>query len=226
MFSISQRLRLPAICALCNQYHPGSLAVCRPCHSYLTPIAPACYHCASSLPDDGFLICGQCCKQKPAIDNLIAACQYEEPLRGLLHEFKYHEGLYLGSFLANLILDALPPNLDKTQCLIPIPMHPKRLRQRGFNQSAELTKQLSRTLSIPYSLYDCMKTTNTAPQASLNAEQRRKNLTHAFNSNPLPYEHVTLIDDLVTTGSTINELAKILKKNGVSRVDAWCCART
>jgi ComF family protein len=225
MMSISQRLRLSAICALCNQYHSGSLAVCEPCHSYLAPNGPACCHCALELPDDAFLICGHCCKKKPAIDQAIAACRFEEPLRSLLHDFKYHEGLYLSSFLANLIVNALPPSLDKTQCLIPVPMHPKRLRQRGFNQAAELAKQLSRMLSIPYSLYDCIKTLNTLPQASLNAEQRRKNLTHAFDSAPIPYEHVTLIDDLVTTGSTVNEIARVLKKNGVTRVDVWCCAR-
>jgi ComF family protein len=226
MASISQRLRLPAICSLCNQYHQGRLAICAECHQHLRPIGPACYHCAIPLPEGDFLICGYCCKNKPYVDQVIAPYHFEEPLRTLLHEFKYHEGLYLCSFLATLISNALPPEAPNTQCLIPVPMHPKRLRQRGFNQAAELTKQLGRTLNLPYVLSHCKKTTNTVPQASLNADQRRKNLQNAFISEPLSYQHITLVDDLLTTGSTVNELANVLKKQGVAQVDVWCCART
>lgn len=223
--SIAQRLRLPAICALCNQYHHGRSAICTECQLHLIPVGPACYHCALPLPEGDFLVCGHCCKKKPYIDQAIAAYRFEEPLRTLLHEFKYHEGLYLCSFLTTLIVNALPEEATKTQCLIPVPMHPKRLQQRGFNQAAELTKQLGRLLKLPYDLTHCKKILNTAPQASLNAEQRQKNLRHAFHADPLPYQHITLVDDLLTTGSTVNELAKQLKKQGVNRVDVWCCAR-
>ncbi len=225
MASISQRLKLPAICSLCNQHHRGRLAICAACHQHLMPMGPACYHCAMPLPESDFLICGHCCKKKPSVDQAIAAYHFEEPLRTLLHEFKYHEGLYLCSFLATLILNAIPPMAKKTQCLIPVPMHPQRLRQRGFNQAAELTKQLGNALKLPYDLSHCKKIINTAPQASLNAEQRRKNLRQAFHAEPLPYQHITLVDDLLTTGSTVNELAKILKEQGVAQVDVWCCAR-
>ena len=225
MASISQRLRLPAICSLCNQYHRGRLAICVECLQHIKPIGPACYHCASPLPEGDFLICGHCCKNKPYVDQVIAAYHFEEPLRTLLHEFKYHEGLYLCSFLATLIANAIPPAAKNTQCLIPVPMHPKRLCQRGFNQAAELTKQLGHSLKLPYDLSLCKKITNTAPQASLNADQRRKNLQNAFSAGLLPYQHVTIVDDLLTTGSTVNELAKILKKQGVVQVDVWCCAR-
>ncbi len=226
MASISQRLRLPAICALCNQYHRGRLAICIECHEHLTPTGSACTHCALPLPEGHFLVCGHCAKKKPYVDEAIAAYRFEEPLRTLLHEFKYHEGLYLCSFLATLILQAIPAHALKTQCLIPIPMHPKRLRQRGFNQAAELAKQLSRTLKLPYDLSHCKKIINSVPQASLDASQRRHNLRDAFQVTPLPYQQVTLIDDLLTTGSTANELAKTLKKQGVIQVDLWCCART
>ena len=225
MVSISQWFQLPSICALCNQYHRGRLAVCAECLELLTPIGPACYHCALPLPDDDFLVCGHCCKKKPYFHHVIAAYRFEEPLRTLLHEFKYHDGLYLSSFLATLILNAIPTDAAKTQCLIPVPMHPKRLRQRGFNHAAELAKQLGRALKLPYKLSQCKKIINTVPQVSLNERQRQQNLRNAFLAEPLPYQHVTLIDDLLTTGSTANELAKILKKQGVARVDVWCCAR-
>ena len=105
-------------------------------------------------------------------------------------------------------------------------MHPKRLKQRGFNQAAILAKSLAYKLQIPYDLTSCKKIVNTAPQASMDGEQRQKNVRKAFHCNPLPYEHVMLIDDLLTTGCTANELALTLKKSGVKRVDIWCCART
>ena len=223
--SISQRLRLPAICSLCNQYHPGHHAICTACQDHFRLIGPACYHCALPLPASDFLVCGHCCKEKPAVDQVIAPYAFEEPLRTLLHEFKYQEGLYLGSFLTSLISQALPMTATETECLIPVPMHPKRLRQRGFNQAAELTKKLSRSLTIPYELNHCKKQINTTPQARLNKKERQKNLNQAFHAEPLPYQHITLIDDLLTTGSTVNELARVLKNQGVKRVDVWCCAR-
>lgn len=223
--SISQRIRLPAICILCNQYHQGLVAVCHACIELLSPIGTSCLHCALPLPETSFLVCGQCCKKKPTFDNTFSAYHFEEPLRSLLHEFKYHEGLYLSSFLATLILKALTPKALITECLIPVPLHPARLKQRGFNHAAELVKYLSRVLKIPCALSHCRKIINTAPQAELSAPDRRNNLCGAFYAKPLPYQHVTLVDDLLTTGSTVNELAKTLKEQGVHQVDVWTCAR-
>lgn len=224
-YSIAQRLRLPTICTLCNQYHRGTFAVCMPCHDLFIPLGPACIHCAQPLPDPTFLICGHCCKKKPAVDHTITGYVFKEPLRSLLHVFKYQEGLYLSTLFANLILNSLPESAMETECLIPVPMHRQRLRQRGFNQAAELVKHLGHRLKIPYDLSRCKKIINTAPQASLDAHQRRKNLRHAFSIPRLPYQHVTIVDDLITTGSTCNELAQIFKAQGIARVDVWCCAR-
>ena len=225
ILSITQRFRLPAICALCNQYHQGNLAVCTECQKYLTPIKYACKHCALPLLDNIFLICGHCIKNKPNVDLVIAANRFEEPLRSLIHEFKYNEGLYLSSFFTSLILQAIPTEAKTTECLIPVPLHHKRLRKRGFNQAALLTKQLGQALKLPYNLTYCTKIINTATQASLNAKHRKANLKNSFLVKSNKYKHVTLIDDLLTTGSTVNELAKTLKQQGVSRVDVWCCAR-
>lgn len=224
--SITQRLRLPSICTLCNQFHNGPLAVCSYCVSMITPIGPACEKCAYPLPEGSHLICGHCIKKPPHFDKTFIAYTFEEPLRGLLHQFKYHNGLYLCSFLCHLMLKAVEKNTHFGECLIPVPMHPKRLKQRGFNQAAVLTTSLAKQLKIPFDLYSCQKIINTAPQASLDGNQRQKNLLNAFSISPLPYQHIVLIDDLLTTGSTANELAASLKKSGVARVDVWCCART
>lgn len=223
--NLINKLKLPTTCALCNQYHNGTEAVCAPCKTFITPIGPACRYCALPLPDAHFLVCGHCLRKKPDVDTVITAYRFDESIRALMHEFKYREGLYLSPFLTSLLLDAKPQNYQ-TQCLIPIPLHPKRLFHRGFNQAALLANHLSHKLKLPCERYHCKKIINTSPQAGLNAKQRKTNLKNAFLSKPLPYQHVTLIDDLVTTGSTANELARTLKNQGVLQVDLWCCART
>ena len=228
MISITQwlkRKRLPRCCALCTLYHDGFDAVCDACHTFLTPITFACPYCAQPLPEGAFLTCGQCIRKKPYFDRAIAPYIFEEPLRTLMHEFKYKRGLYLNSFLSKLIINHLPTQALDTECLIPVPMHVEKLRQRGFNQAAELTKYIGRTLDIPYDLYSCTKIIKTPSQAGLNASERHRNLLNAFQTNTLPYKRVTLIDDLLTTGSTANELAKTLKRKGVEYVSVWCCAR-
>lgn len=224
--SITQLLRLPSVCVLCQQYHRGSFAVCQHCNDLFKRIDNACYYCALPLPDAKFLVCGDCSKKKPAIDHTITGYSFEEPLRTLVHEFKYHDAFYLRTFLAKLMLDALSEKIVTTQCLVPVPLHPKRLQQRGFNQAAELAKLLAKQLNIPCELALCKKIIHTPPQANLSGKQRRKNLHQAFQVKTNSYHHITLVDDLLTTGSTVNELASIFKQQGVIQVDVWCCART
>lgn len=191
----------------------------------MTPLGLCCQHCAYPLPQTDHLICGRCIKKKPYFDNAYISYQFEEPLRGLLHQFKYRQGLHLSSFLSYLMGMKLPINNSNPPCLIPIPMHPYKIKQRGFNQAAILAKRLAKQFKLPYDHKSCQKIINTAPQASLNGEQRQKNLRHSFQIKPIAYSHVILIDDLLTSGSTANELARMLKKSGVERVDICCCAR-
>lgn len=223
--SISQMFHLPSVCVVCRQYHREASAVCRECIPLLKQIGPACHYCAQPLPDSNFLICGRCTKSKPAFDQTLTLYRFEEPLRTLLHDYKYNGALFLRHFLAQLILDALPPTALQTQCLVPVPLHPKRLQQRGFNQAAEFAKLLAKRLNLPCELLLCQKIFNTASQMSLDGKTRRRNLRHAFEVQTSHYEHITLIDDLFTTGSTVNEIAKLFKQKGVKKVDVWCCAR-
>ncbi|MBA2650020.1 MAG: ComF family protein [Legionella sp.] len=191
----------------------------------MRPLGHNCQYCAYPLPQKEHLVCGLCIKNPPHFDYTYAAYPFEEPLRGLIHQFKYQKGLYLGSYLSHLMLQALPPNFTRPQCLLPVPMHAKRIQQRGFNQAAILTKLLAKQLALPYDLRSCKKIINTLPQASLDGEQRQKNLRKAFKSIQMPYQHIIIIDDLLTTGNTANELALSLKKSGVQTVGVWCCAR-
>ncbi|KTD57278.1 ComF family protein [Legionella shakespearei] len=226
IISITRSIRLPSICTLCNQFHKSTLAVCAECIQLMSRLGCRCVQCAYPLPDDGYLICGHCIKNPPHFDATFIAYSFEEPLRSLLHQFKYYNGLYLANLFCHLMVQAWDTDRPKPQCLIPVPMHPSRLKARGFNQAAILTKLLARKLSLPFDLTSCKKVINTAPQAGLDSEQRQKNLKGVFHTAPMTYEHVALVDDLLTTGSTANEIAFSLKNAGVKRVDVWCCART
>ena len=222
--SITHNLGLPSICILCNQFHKGALSLCNLCVDLLTPLNQACQHCAHPLPPTSHLLCGNCIKKPPHFDRAYVSYLYEEPLRSLIHQLKYYKKLHLASTLSYLMIRGLQ-EFDRPECLVPVPMHSKRIRQRGFNQSALLTKLIAKQLRLPYQLNCSQKISNTLPQAGLNSEQRRKNLRNTFKTVPLPYKHIMLIDDLLTTGSTANELAKAFKKTGIERVDICCCAR-
>jgi ComF family protein len=166
-----------------------------------------------------------CIKQKPYFDKAYIDYEYTEPLRSLLHQFKYANALYLAGFFSQLMFNSIHKMTPKPQCLIPVPMHPKRLKSRGFNQAVVLSKLLAKSLHIPYNLNCCKKIKNTSAQASLSQEERRKNLKSAFSVASLDYQHVLIVDDLLTTGSTVNEIAFLLKQCGVQRVDVCCPAR-
>lgn len=225
--SITQTMRLPSICVLCNQANPSPLAVCSECISLLPQLGPSCTHCANPLPDAFYPICGACIKKKPHFDLAAIAYSFEEPIRTLLHRFKYQNGLYLGPFLGQLIFNAKEQKkLPTPECLIPVPLHASKIKHRGFNQTLILTQFLAKRLHIPYDVKHCRKITNTLAQAHLDKIKRSGNIKKAFVVDKLPYRHIALVDDLLTTGSTLNELAKQLKKAGVCQVDIWCCART
>lgn len=223
--SIPQWWRMPAVCVLCRQYHRGVLAICQPCMDLLQPIRHSCNICRLPLIDEKRLLCAQCLNKKPSFNQVISHYLFEEPLRTLIHIFKYQETLGLAPFLLRLMLDAKPP-IYQPDCLVPVPMHSKKLKQRGFNQAVELTKRIAKHLDISYDLNLCKKTDNTEKQVSLSLKKRKLNLLKAFVANSNTYKHVTIIDDLLTTGSTANALALCLKETGVERVDVWCIART
>ena len=223
---IPHLLHLKTPCALCRRLHHGKFSVCTFCENALIPLGPACKHCATPLFETNLLVCGHCIKQKPPLDYVFAAYRFEEPLRTLLHDFKYREGLHLTKFLTSLMQTSLIDNTYQTECLIPIPAHKKRLQERGFNQAMVLAKHLAKHMQRPCLSSHIQKIIDTPSQAKLDAPARRRNLQNTFKLKTIPYKHVTLIDDLITTGSTANELAFQLKAQGVERVDLWCIAKT
>jgi len=224
-WSITQLLRFPAQCHLCNHYHKTNTALCEQCKAYLMPLEYACEQCAHPLPNHTYGLCGQCIKYQPVFDKVVAPYAFEEPLRSLVHAYKYKQALHLQAFMVELMLSKPPSDLYQTQCLIPMPIHKNRLKKRGFNQASLLAKGLSKHTKIPYKNNLASKIKDTPSQAELNQQERRRNLRDVFVVEDTDDKHVTIIDDLLTTGSSANELAKTLKKQGVNTVTVWCCAR-
>jgi len=219
--SIPHLLRLKTPCALCRRLHQGQYSVCSFCEQTLPRLGPACTHCATPLANTKLHLCNPCIKKKPALDQVFATYRFEEPLRTLLHDFKYRESLHLTQFLTHIM-----GKIPQTECLMPVPSHKKRLRKRGFNHAVILAQHLAKKIQRPCLTSHIKKIIDTPSQAKLDAPERRRNLQQAFRIKPVPYQHVTLVDDLITTGSTANELAFQLKAQGVARVDLWCIAKT
>ncbi|USE36975.1 ComF family protein [Endozoicomonas sp. SCSIO W0465] len=178
-------------------------------------------------------MCGQCLKQPPLFDHCLAPFLYQFPVNRILQLVKYQSRLELikpmATSLAELLMEYY---LDDQwpETMLPVPLHRKRLRERGYDQTLLLTKALkklliTKDLSIDQKLIK--RTIHSVPQQSLDATARQKNIRNAFTLSRKPkWHHVALVDDVVTTGATVSEITKLLKKSGVERVDIWSIART
>lgn len=146
---------------------------------------------------------------------------------GLVKQLKYAAKIDLAPLLGALMSTKLQTCVtDVPQCLIPVPLHPKRLMKRGFNQSMELARRVSRASGIKVDPWCVKRALDTPPQASLPASARRDNVRGAFAlSRHLNYRHVALIDDVITSAWTVHELTKLLIDAGVERIDVWVCCR-
>ena len=214
----------PVRCVLCDRATDRNRDLCSACLDDLPRLHQVCPGCGVAMPIKTHQPCGQCLISPPAFDSVWAPFSYEFPFDRLIQRFKFSDRLVYGRLLARLMLETRIPSLP--QLLIPVPLHPKRLRQRGFNQATELAVHLGRELGLPINRSQLQRTRNTPAQAGLDAAKRRANLRQAFDfKGRLEHQHVALVDDVMTTGSTAHRCAKKLKSAGASRVDIWVCAR-
>ncbi len=160
----------------------------------------------------------------PAFDITRALFRYEYPLRQMLQRYKYGELLALGNTFGHLLATSVKSLPD---LIIPMPLHRQRLRERGFNQSLEIAKIVAKQLQLALDGTACQRTKLSAPQASLPLKKRANNMKGAFHcERPLTGLRVALIDDVMTTGASLNALAKAVKKAGANHVECWVIART
>lgn len=147
-------------------------------------------------------------------------------MAALIRGLKFHQQLANARVLVQLMLPSLEALNDRPDLILPVPLHPERLRERGFNQSLELARHLGKTLNIPVDTKSCERIKATLPQSGLGKKERKKNVRGAFAlRGPLKVRHLVLVDDVITTGNTLEELARLCKKAGVEKVSAWCAAR-
>lgn len=214
----------PRHCLVCGEACPAE-SLCPACRQALPWNRSACQRCALPLPVP-VAACGHCLRRPPPLTVVHAAFRYEIPLDRLLPRLKFHDDLAAGRLLGGLMAEALA-GTERPDALIPVPLHRRRLRSRGFDQTLELAVPLAHALRLPLMDDILMRMRETAPQSRLDAAARRRNLRRAFavrEGGVLP-THVALVDDVMTTGATLHAAADALQRAGVTRVDAWVCAR-
>lgn len=224
-------------CVLCGgccspiSYVNSKLKLCRDCHGDLPWIESACGSCGLPLPKAAHqLHCGECLENPPPFQKTIAPFYYAAPLRQWITGFKHHSQLYSGHLLGQLMIETLRDHyVDSTlpEVILPVPLHWRRQLWRGYNQSAELGKQLAKSLDIPCRTDLLKRIRTTHHQQDLSREQRLRNLKNAFQLSPKnDFSRIALLDDVVTTGSTAREIGQLLQQNGVKEIHLWAIART
>lgn len=217
---------LPPTCRLCGAHGQKGHDLCPGCAADLPWLSGGCPRCARPLAAGRALTCGACLRRPPPFERVEAPFLYAAPIDHLIHAFKFRADLAAGRLLAQLLAEHLRRRSELPELLLPVPLHPKRLGERGFNQAHELARVLARALGIPEAPALLTRTRHTPPQHGLAAKARRANVRGAFAlSRPLPARHVALIDDVFTTGQTATELARVLRRAGAERVEIWVLAR-
>ena len=212
---------LPERCLLCSAEAPA-LLLCGRCRTDL-PWLPArgCPQCA--IPTAHGNLCGACLSHPPRFDAITAAFTYDWPLAPLIQQYKYAGNLALARVFAHALAARIAGTVD---LIIPMPLAPLRLAERGFNQALEIARIVSRMKGIALAPTACRRVRESVPQATLPWQERARNIRGAFVCDmDLRGVRVAVVDDVLTTGATLNELARNLRKAGASEIQGWMVAR-
>ena len=219
-----ERLLLPSRCLLCGAAAADD-GLCAACRAEWPHNTCCCARCGEPLALAAPL-CGRCLRHLPPWDAAWAPFRYAWPLDVLETRFKFGQSLAAGRTLAAQWAAIAPP-MPLPAALLPVPLHVARLRRRGFNQSLELARVLGQALGVPVHAQALRRTRATVAQTDLDRSARRGNVRGAFALTPdyAPPAHVAVLDDVLTTGATLAECARVLRRAGVARVDVWALAR-
>lgn len=226
--NIIQEYLLPPTCILCGNTGFNGRDICASCYLRLLRNNRCCYRCGGIFETSTAspMLCGHCLSSPPAFDETYAPFIYQGEMRHLITSLKFGAHYKNARLLGLLLSEHLEKTAQRPDLILPVPLHRARYRQRGFNQAIEIAKTVSRQLQIPLDLTSCLRHRDTPHQTDLTAKQRRKNIKNAFIIiKPIQAQHIAILDDVMTTGSTVQELACLLKKTGVNKVDVWVCAR-
>ena len=207
-------------CPLCGSESDDEL-VCAGCAADLPALPEHCPQCA--LPSPRGAVCGNCVNHPPRFDRTVALWRYDFPCDALVHALKYGGRIALAGFFARSLSRR---GLQAVDLVVPIPLHPKRLAERGFNQALEIARELARCDEVVVASKGLRRVKDTLPQTGLPLERRATNVRGAFECDlDLSNKSVAVVDDVMTTGATLDELARVLKRAGAVRVENWVVAR-
>ena len=217
----------PPSCVLCGAKGSGDRDLCADCFAELPWNRDPCPRCAAPLPPDADTpLCGECIKQLPTWDEAKNPIAYGFPVDKLVQRFKFEGDLAVGRLLGSLLAENLAAGSDRPDCIVPVPLHGSRVKERGFNQAVELARPVSRRLKVKVRLDLCARRRAIQVQSKLDAAERRKNLKDAFAvTGSVDGLHIALLDDVVTTGTTMQVLTQALKDAGARRISVWCVCR-
>ncbi|MEQ6342985.1 MAG: ComF family protein [Gammaproteobacteria bacterium] len=231
--NIAQSLLFPPICVVCGAKGSHGLDLCLGCRAELPYQKQACQRCALPLHgihnDDGcsVALCGNCLNDSPAYDRVLSVFTYASPVDYLIQDLKFNRKLHIARLLGEIMADHLEQNVQiRPDLIIPVPLHRARLHERGYNQALELARPIARKLNLPIDYLGCERSRATPAQSDLPAKERPCNVKGVFNiTGSFKGRHVAIIDDVMTTGSTVEELATALREAEASAIDVWVCAR-
>jgi ComF family protein len=213
------------ICLLCAAQCAWDLALCPDCFADCPRRGVACRACGLALPEAG--LCGRCAARPPPFSRLVAPFRYRYPVDALIRDFKYRDRLAAARFFGSAITaEIAAERRPLPECLLPVPLHWRRCAARGFNQSLEIARLAGRGLGVAVNCRIVRRVRATPAQAGLGAAERRRNLRGAFAlAGAPPWQHVAIVDDVVTTGTTVREMSRALIRAGVGEVEVWAAAR-
>lgn len=222
----ARRFFAPA-CVLCGDPTDTGQDLCTPCDAALPRLASACPRCANPLDGTRAALCGACQQSPPAFAATRAVFRYEHPVDSLVHGLKYHGRLDLARILGNLCAAELAePDASAIDVLVPVPLDHARLRSRGYNQSLELARPISKRFGLLLDAFGVTRVRATRPQTELSRIERRKNVRGAFAvTGDYSGRNVAIVDDVMTSGATADALAAALHEAGAKRIEVWVVAR-
>jgi ComF family protein len=228
---LAQELIFPSICRLCEKPAEPDMPLCNGCLSRIEFIQARCDICGESFAAGNIEhVCGDCALDRPSFEKARAWVKFRDPVTSIVHRFKYQHGFYFADWMVTGMIEVFRREYgeEKFDVMIPVPLHWMRLLTRGYNQALILARPLSRKLKIPIAPGALARRVNNPPQVGLSRAKRIENLKKVFavkNPKQIKGKNILLVDDVITTGATVSEAAKVLVKAGAETVSVLAFGR-
>ena len=217
-------------CLLCKASCSFFAKLCTACISSVPANQHACFSCAEPLTVESTdLLCGLCQTKNRAFKRSIVPLIYQHPVAEMLQQLKYSQQLAYAVPLAHVLVKAICHRYqqdDFPEVIVPMPLHDKRLCERGYNQAGVIARHLSKKLSVPVKHRLVQRIKDTKPLLNLSAKARHRYMQGAFQAKQSKFKHIALVDDIITSTASAETVAKACQKKGIERIDLWAIART